>query len=536
MNKAISILLSTLLIAAACSDEDKLRYEQMQKDYAALQEKDAAVVPDALEPDGEDLSAYSFAFEHQRYGVDAGGSVSIRYTLPEASSVEVLARDGWSAEVTTTSGTEGNIVVAAPDPASPCDIVATATAQDGRKTVVTLPLMVRDPYTDDTRTYVNAMGYYGFKPHLATAENFRKLADAGLKMITVETDGGEEDYMNQLNLAQQVGMKCVPVVWGFAERHSIYGDDYDGLDRIINQLKNHPATYAYHIYDEPSTRLIPTLKKQKEKIESLDPDHPVYINLCSDGSSTALGVYHYNEYIEAFIRDCGVKFISYDLYPCMDGDPTFPDDFVHYFWKCLDIVSNLTKQYGIPFWAFAASCWIDREQHKFAKPTVENLRLQVYSDLAYGAQVIEYFTIMQYGGTGLSPIMADGSWSESYDILKAFNLEMQNRGFVFDGCSVHKVRHTYVVPSWSQQYSNADLPPQIESLSTAGEALVSFIENRGNEYVTVANKSITEKMTLNAVFNDMVYTIDHDGVFTPQQPGSVSFELDQGDMLVIKFK
>ena len=228
------------------------------------------------------------------------------------------------------------------------------------------------------------------------------------------------------------------------------------------------------------------------------------------------------------------------MYPCRPvGDPDYPDGIVQYFYKCLEIVSSLTKQYGIPFWAFAASCWIDETKqggHLFAKPSVENLRLQVYTDLAYGAQVIEYFTIMQYGGTEFSPIMADGSWSGAYDILKTFNLEMQNRGFVFDGCSMKKVRHTNIMPSWGEQLSDADLPDAIETLSTNQNALVSLLTNRGNEYVTVANKSLTDKMTLDVIFNDMVYTIDHDGVFAEQQPGLARFTLDEGDMLVIKYR
>jgi len=522
------------LCLVSCNKEDQLRLEQLQNELSDLEQTPAASVPGSVDPQTEEPVPFCISFDKEKYGVDAGGSVTVEYTLPSAGTVTASAAEGWTVTVDSQEAS-GVITVTAPDPASPVDIVLTANDADGNTFATVLPLMVRDPYTDATRTYVNAMGYYGFKPHVATLENFQKLADAGLKMITVETDAG--DYLQQMDLANQVGMKCIPVVWGYAERYARYLDSYTGLDDIINELKDHPATYAYHIYDEPSTSMIPSLKLQKDKIESLDPKHPVYINLCPDGSSGSLGVDYYWDYIETYIRDCGLKFVSYDLYPCRpDGATDYPDGVVQYFYMCLEAVSSLTRQYGIPFWAFAASCWIDRELNLYAKPSVENLRFQVYTDLAYGAQVIEYFTIMQYGGTDFAPMMIDGTWSEAYDILKAFNLEMQNRGFVFDGCKVDKVRHTNLLPSWGKALSSADLPLAIESIVTSQDATVSFFSNRGNEYVSVGNKSMKEKMNMTAVFNEMVYTIDHNGVFAEHQPGEASFTLDEGDMLVIKVK
>ena len=522
-----------MTLAAACNKADRSSFEALQQELDAMQRQVLPGVPaaDVVVPEAE--SGFTLSFDNVRYGVDAGGSVTINYSLPEAADLAVSQQEGWGI-VVNQSGASGTIVVTAPDPASPAEFVVTATAADGCSTAAKLPVMVRDPYSDATRTVFRTLGYRGPKNYMATLETFQKLADAGLNLITVETDEGP--FMHQLDLAEQVGMKCVPVVWPYAEAYELHQGNYPELDDLINQLKDHPATYAYHIYDEPSTRLLPSLKYRKEKIESLDPNHPVYINLNPEGSPEGLGVQNYQDYIEAFIRDCGVKFISYDMYPCRpDEDPTYSDRLVPYWWKCNEIVASLTKQYGIPWWGFAASCWIDREQHLFAKPTLENLRLQVYSNLAYGAQVIQYFTILQYGGTDYAPLMVDGTWSPAYDTLKEFNSELHRRGWVFDGCAMEKVRHTNLIPYWTERLSQADLPHEITSISTDQNALVAFISNRGNKYVTVANKSLKEKMTLDVIFGDMVYTIARDGIFTEQQPGPAQFIVDEGDMLVIKY-
>jgi len=530
----IVVLLSILVVAVACNEADKARVEELRQDLDELQGRVLPGVPDAAEVVPEQDSGFAISFDKVRYGVDAGGSVTINYTLPEAAELEFSVPQGWGVEAGGSGASSGAIVVTAPDPASPAEIIVTATTSDGRATAAMLPLMVRDPYTSTTRTTFMTMGYRGPKNHMATLETFQKLADAGLKLITVETDEGP--FMHQLDLAAQVGMKCVPVVWPYAEAYERDPANYTGLDELINELKDHPATYAYHIYDEPSTTLIPSLKFRKEKIESLDPDHPVYINLNPQGSAAGLGAQNYQDYIEAYIRDCGVKFISYDMYPCRpDDDPTYCDRIIPYWWECNEIVSSLTKQYGIPWWGFAASCWIDKEQHLFAKPTLENLRLQVYTNLAYGAQVIQYFVILQYGGTDYAPLMLDGTWTAAYDTLKEFNGELHKRGWVFDGCTMEKVRHINLLPTWCKLLTDADLPPQITSLAADQDAQVAFISNRGNKYVTIANKSLKEKMTVDIIFGDMVYTIARDGIFTEQQPGPAQFTIDEGDLLVIKY-
>lgn len=524
-----------MILAHSCNKEGQLRLAQLQQELDAIEAAGAPSVPDAVAPVQPAEGVYAFAFDKGRYSVDAGGSVTIHYKLPEASDVEVSATNGWSASVTGRGSAEGDIVVSVPDPAAMGEVVATAVGESGSRCATALNVMIRDPYTDATRPDFLTVGYYGFKPYNASLENYRKLADAGIKAITIETD--TDDYMQQLNWAHQVGMKGIMVVWPYAERYEYDPENYKGLDDIINELKDHPATLAYHIYDEPSTAMIPSLKIRKEKIESLDPVHPVYINLGPDASPQGLGVDYYHDYVEAFARDCKVKLLSYDMYPIRpEDDPDYPDGIVGYWYQCQEAVSSISKKYGIPFWGFAASCWIDKEQHLFAKPTVENLRMQIYTNLAYGAQAQEYFTIVQYGGTDYSPMLLDGTWTGAYDTLKEANLEMLKRGYIFTGCTMDRVRYTNLVPAHCQKLAQHDLPPQIASLSTKGNGMVSFIENRGNEYVVVCNRSFDENNTLSLELNDMVYVIDREGAFIECPAGESSFDMEAGDMLVIKVK
>ena len=522
-------LLSAILVS--CNKESEARLLQLQGDLAALSQGDMPTLADPVVagvlPDG----AYDITFDKDGYGVDAGGSVTVRYSLPEPSAVTVRVDGGLEATLNAVSDTEGEIVISASDPASPADILVSASSQSGKQAVKYVPVLVRDPYTDATRTFANMLGYYNFKPEWCTAENFQKLADAGIKSVTVETE--DYNYREQMDLAHQAGLKTLPIIGWLTGRYSSDPENYKGLDEYLAYLSQHPSTMAYHICDEPSTRDIPTLLMRKEKIESVDPVHPVYINLNPDGSVYALGVDNYRDYIEAYARDCKCKLISFDMYPIL------PEGKVMTHWhRCLRVVSEVSRKYGVPFWAFAASCWINNEGAAAmrGKPSTENLRMQVYTDLAYGAQVVQYFTIMQYGGTKFAPLMSDGTWTEAYDYLKEATLQVQKRGYVFDGCSVRNIKFTAPSSIWGELLVPGDLPRQIGSLVTSDTALVSFIQNRGNEYVAIVNQSYTDKITASVGFNGMVYTIERDGSFMEHGPGSEEFTIDEGDLMVIKVR
>ena len=146
------MLMLLTALASSCNKEEKLKVEQLRQEMENLQQQSLPGVPSLPEVAQPEDSEFVITFDKAGYGVDAASSVSIAYSLPEAATVEVLAMDGWNSTVNATGAEEGVIIVTAPDPASPTDIVATATATDGRKTAVTLPIVVRDPYTDATRT------------------------------------------------------------------------------------------------------------------------------------------------------------------------------------------------------------------------------------------------------------------------------------------------------------------------------------------------------------------------------------------------
>lgn len=534
MYKRLFVLVLAAILTVGCNKLEKQKVEQLEKDLAELENAGTPAVPDAQEVNVPEDGAFTITLDAARYGVDAAGSVEVGYTLQEAAALEVNAKEGWTAKVNATDGKTGTITVTAPDPASPADVVLKATTAEGKTAAVVLPLMVRDPYTDATRTDVAAMGYFCFSPDVATDYHFKKMADAGFNMLTIES---VDNWQEQLDLAHKYGMKGVLFVNGPAGDY-YFDHNSTKLTEVIEEAKQHPALAAYQIFDEPHLRQIGQIKFEKDRIEELDPVHPVYVNLHPGSASiNALGVDDYFEYVETMVTECNLKFITFDQYPVyVSGiDPSWH--------KSLVAIYTSAKKHNIPFWAFTLCC----REYSRIDPTLENIRLQCNTNLFFGAQVNQYFVYRNTSGTNYAPLVVyekqpDGSYirvekyTQVYEDCKAYNREMHNVGFVFADCNVKAVRNTKVINNWVEGFRISDLPKQIKNISAEGEALLSFIENKGNEYVAVMNSVWTMPKKIKVEITDMVYKIDHDGVFTQLDPGVHEVLLDGGDMVIFKVK
>ena len=79
--------------------------------------------------------------------------------------------------------------------------------------------------------------------------------------------------------------------------------------------------------------------------------------------------------------------VSFDHYPVI-SDGKGPASLRGEWYENLEIVSAAARKAGKPMWAFALSV----PHSSYPAPTPAHLRLQVFSNLAYGAQVIQYFT------------------------------------------------------------------------------------------------------------------------------------------------
>lgn len=306
----------------------------------------------------------------------------------------------------------------------------------------------------------------------------------------------QEMAISAMDAAAKAGIGVIP---GFPELK-------DSPETAVAAIKDHPALVAYHLKDEPETWDVEWLKEMHDNIRALDSTHPCYINLYPNW---AWNEEKYVEHIELYANEINTEFYSFDQYPVTEVDggivvrPTW--------YRNLEEFSAMAKRHGKPFWAFAMA-W---SHHLGAPsppafypiPTIGHLRLQVFSDLLYGAQVIQYFT---FGGAVDTKTCQK---KPEFEVIKQMNSEIKAYSPVFLGCNVLNVWHTgETIPSHTKRLET--MPhKKVKSLSVSGEgAVVSLLENNGKTYLAIQNRDCVNEAELDIDFCGRVRMFTLDGI------------------------
>ena len=296
----------------------------------------------------------------------------------------------------------------------------------------------------------------------------------------------------------------------------------DSTESAVALIRNHPALVAYHIKDEPVADDYPWLSELCEKISALDPSHPCYINLLPNWS---WGVEEYSAEIEDFASKFDLPFYSFDNYPVIEVDGVTqlrPD-----WYRNLEEFSAMARRHGKPFWAFALAkshSIVEPEVAFYPEPTLGHLRFQVFSNLLYGAQAIQYFNF-----TGI----VDPTTCEklpAYDLISQVNTEIKAYSPVFAGCTIKGVWHTGdSIPASTHRLES--MPhKKIKSLEITGNGgVVALIENRGNTYLAIQNRDIYYPAVLDIEFTSRVKHLTPDG---PVRVTQTSLELAPGNIVI----
>lgn len=281
----------------------------------------------------------------------------------------------------------------------------------------------------------------------------------------------------------------------------------DSTESAVALIKDHHALVAYHIKDEPELDDFEWLKALQTKISSLDAEHPCYINLLPNWS---WGLEEYRDNIERFASEFDVPFYSFDNYPVVEEDGVVKVR--HDWYRNLEEFAAMARSHGKPFWAFAlakAHSITEPQVAVYPEPTLGHLRLQVFSNLLYGAQTIQYFNF-----TGIvDPATCEKK--PAFDLIRQVNSEVRAYSSVFAGCSVLGVWHTGdSIPCGT--VSLAAMPDgmpheRVKGLRVSGEgAVVSLIENDGETYLAVQNRSCLEAAVLDITFDGRVSLVTSD--------------------------
>jgi len=370
------------------------------------------------------------------------------------------------------------------------------------------------------------LAWYSIPSGETTPERYKELKESGITHSLTFFSNSEE-VQKALDIAAKSGVKLVITCPELKSE----------TEKTVRRFMNHPALAGYHLMDEPNIRVMPELGTWAKKINSIDRTHFCYVNLFPNFADTAqLGTKQYTDYVQEYIRQIPVQFVSFDYYPILK------DRISKTWYENLELIAGESKKANLPFWAFALTTNYDNDH--ITPQTLAAMRLQVYSNLAYGAQGIQYFTYWSATSVNTpssedqrgAPISASGKRTVVYDRVKMMSEEIKNLSGVFLGSKVVWVRHTGkgMIPPGTIRLTN--LPDAIKVLDTNGApALVSLLEKDGNYFLVVVNKDFLNSINLTIYGDDSVKKVLKDGTMVKANEYENSTELDPGDAAIYVF-
>ena len=356
-----------------------------------------------------------------------------------------------------------------------------------------------------------------------TAERYKELAEAG---FTHNYSGfaNATALANALDVARAAGVK---LVISLPELQT----DPEGTAK---RFKDHPAVGGYYLRDEPPAALFAELAACAKRIQSVDnsPDRPCYVNLFPTyAEPSQLGTATYTEYVDRYIAEVPVPIVSFDHYPVV-GDRLRPD-----WYQNLEVIADRSRRANKPFWAFALAV----AHGPYPVATLPHLRVQAYSNLAYGAQGIQYFTYWTVRSDTWNfhagPVDADGKRTAVYDRVKELNRELRALRGAFVGSKVVAVGHTGKdLPTGTKRYEPV---APVQALETDGAgAVVSLLSNGEHRFLVVVNRDINNGMRLALTVDPAVQPqrVGKDGTLAALPNRRVESSVPPGDALIVTWR
>lgn len=311
---------------------------------------------------------------------------------------------------------------------------------------------------------------------------YRTLAEAGVDIIqNVEsTDlNTPEKNLRMLDLAQATGMKV------YVSDPRVKGSEAD-IRAMVDTYRQHPATAGYYIRDEPDSALLGWAISTYRTLAALDPHRVPHVNLFPDFAVKEYETAYVNRWVEGVGAD-KLKYLSFDIYPYK-----VKGRLEKTYYRNLDIIRRAGLRYRVPTSSYLQSFGI---VGIYRLPTEDEMRLNVYSNLAYGVKNPVWFCYATPTGQGEqkflnSVIDSLGQKTHLYEPFRRFNLEMKQLGKTLEKLDAVEVFHTGDSLWTGATALPADYFWQVNDRHVHW-ILTRFLSPEKREYVMVVNGSFT---------------------------------------------
>lgn len=366
------------------------------------------------------------------------------------------------------------------------------------------------------------LAWYGVSPDEGTVERYEELRQSGITHNFTFFDTVDE-LAAAMESAKKAGIKMI-----------IHCPELEKEpEKIVKRFKNHPALAGYFLRDEPGRAAFPELGKWAKRIQAVDSKHFCYLNLLPNyATKEGWGTETYREHVRLFIEEVPLQLLSFDHYPIIE-DASGNRSIREGFYENLEVFSDEARKAGKPFWAFALTV----AHEPYPIPTPAEISLQVYSNLAYGAQGIQYFTYWTpKPGTWdfhHAPIEYDTKRrTEVYDYITQMNREISALSDVFLDAEVISISHTgEEIPYGTRRLEK--LPDVITKFETEGTgAIVSVLKKENTSYLVVVNRDFQQRMLVTIEGDKRLKRLLKDGTTVSADAYINKLPVAPGDVLV----
>jgi len=329
------------------------------------------------------------------------------------------------------------------------------------------------------------MTWPGPDKSLLTLETYQKIAEAGFS-LNMSFYGERDINLKALDLAQQAGIQLLIQDARVAKLVEDASLPLTSLDPIIAVYKDHPAFWGYFILDEPNAAKFDRIAEIFAYLKDKDPAHPAYANLFPTyATPQQLGTETYDQHVASFLEKVKPTFLSYDHYPIMSTG--LREDY----YLNLEIIRGMAEKFGLPFWAFT----LVTAHAVYPPPTAAHIRLQLFSDLAYGAKGLQYFT---YG----TPTGSDFDWKYglidpqgkptlAYEFASEINQEVRQISPLVGSWKSEAVYHSDPVPKGCRPLASNGLVQKVQSCPM----VIGIFSDAGDRYIMFVNRDYESDRT-----------------------------------------
>jgi len=308
-----------------------------------------------------------------------------------------------------------------------------------------------------------------------------------------------------LDWAHERGMKlvlCDPRCYAKRDpnHEKLIPPDYaNGVRAAVEDFGSHPATFGFHVGDEPGAEMKETFfacyRVQKEIAPHLHP----FANLLPffPGIEARAGTDTWPNYLDEYVRKSNADLISYDCYAQMNpGERGW-----HNYYENLRLYREAAIRNGVPFWNTVLSVG----HFRYRCPNLDEIRWQFNTTVASGAHgLLWFFYYMRHPHDNyrLSPV--DEHWDRTqtyYDIRRVQKSFHRHYGDLFTRLVSTRVTFYPEAFGGGERFSpNGIVSRILPDVEGHPILLGEFTDAEGHRYVMIVNNSMAENVNVAVTF------------------------------------